>query len=369
MALLLLLAASVCLAAVKPIVVPPLPASAIASAVAGLPATMIVVPSNRSALEIGANVLPTSRQSLELSSLNLAIRFDGAGKLPAAPLPVSVERPAFTTFPYLRSTHPEDQAWLDSVSMEMRRSRTARTVLRRVEALAAAQGRPVPVEITDIRPLAGEFNFDTEVVRMKTSLKRREVSDAASVLAHELLHVVQKADGLPSALFEMELEAYMLDIRVAYELGGEYGQSKWDRQIAKHFRKGVRPLVDFLLGGLYKNDLSVLKLGLEGVREGLYVRMAESKTQIARLEGRLAKRRETAAELRRMGQPEAQVLQYEVDEVAKLERKLSDERTVLAWHERDAALLDTPEGRAKALAYARRVRQYARNTHRWYLDR
>ncbi|MBI4346009.1 MAG: hypothetical protein HY553_04100 [Elusimicrobia bacterium] len=373
--MLLRLAAAACLATVKPVAVPPLPASAIAAAApTALAAAGAVVPAHRKpmasiAAQAGAHAaLPGLRPSLELAALSLSRRFDGAGPLPAAALAVAVPRD-FTAQGYLRSTLPEDQPWLDAVAMEMRRSRSARHVLRRVERLAAAQGRPIPVEIAPIRPLAGEFSMDTEVVRLKASLQRREPAVAASVLAHELLHVLQKAEGLPSDLFEMELEAYMLDFRVAIELGGEYGGSKWDDDVERHFRKGVGPLMDFLLGGLYKDDLSVLRLGIDGVRRRLEERKVDTRKRMARLSLRLAKRRMTAEALRRMGHPESRVAQYELEEVSKLERKLADEKTVLAWQERDQALLEDPAQRARVERFARRVREYARRTHRWYVSR
>ncbi|MBI5200319.1 MAG: hypothetical protein HY925_01925, partial [Elusimicrobia bacterium] len=81
MAPLLLLAASACLAAVKIVAVPPLPASPIAGASAPRLTIGSPVPQTPSALRIGASVLPDPKQSLELSSLNHAIRVDGAGKV------------------------------------------------------------------------------------------------------------------------------------------------------------------------------------------------------------------------------------------------------------------------------------------------
>lgn len=306
-----------------------------------------------------------ARAGLEAASLSASRLFDGTGSPGPAALPVAVAKPE-TAAAAIRSTLPEDQEWLDSVVGELRRSRSARAVLRRVEALARERGRPVPVEVTDVRPLAGEFSLDTEVVRLKSALKKKDLGDAGSVLIHELLHAAQQAEGVPSDLFELELEAYMLDIRVALELGGEYGASPWDRKVERHFRKGVGPLMDFLLGGLYKNDVSVLTLGVGGLERELRKRESNTRARLLRLEARIAKRRETVAALRGLGHPAARVRAYEAEELAKLERKLAEERSLSAWHARDLAILADPAGRARVRRYARRVLAYARRTHRRY---
>lgn len=83
-----------------------------------------------------------------------------------------------------------------------------------------ARGETLPVVVRDLGRNWGEFDYLEGRMRLHKKLfeKGRE-AELAGTLAHELLHVAQHADGLPSNALELEIEAHLLDLELMEELG------------------------------------------------------------------------------------------------------------------------------------------------------
>jgi hypothetical protein len=79
----------------------------------------------------------------------------------------------------------------------------------------------------------------------KMFLPGRE-AELAGTLAHELLHVAQHAQGLPSNALELEIEAHLLDLELLAELGVKPPKNTFARQAYDALREGPKKFAELI---------------------------------------------------------------------------------------------------------------------------
>jgi len=263
---------------------------------------------------------------------------------------------------YLDAPDPEHAAWIASVVAEASRSKTGGAVLARVRRMAEKRGRPVIVLVAPIGN-AGEYAFDHEIVTIDSSFMAGPPLEAAPVFVHELAHVLQLAHKLPADAFEMEVEAYLAQFRVADELGYKPKRGTFHWSAYRRFKNDPDRFMAWLLKE-YDGNLAVTGGGsVEDYTAALELRRAVSTSKLDRLEKRADSKRRVIARMEKTGQPAKLIEQYRLDELAPLEEKLRVARRDLGWLERDLSLLRTPESRDRYVRYAGRVIKKLRAYH------
>ncbi|PIR18981.1 MAG: hypothetical protein COV48_04530, partial [Elusimicrobia bacterium CG11_big_fil_rev_8_21_14_0_20_64_6] len=101
-----------------------------------------------------------------------------------------------------------------------RTTRAGRRAFAEAERVLAEQGRTLPVLVQALGSNYGEYDYIAKNMRLHKALfeKGRE-ADLAGTLVHELTHVVQHTQGVPSNALEMEIEAHLQDLDMLLELG------------------------------------------------------------------------------------------------------------------------------------------------------
>lgn len=225
--------------------------------------------------------------------------------------PLSVEPSA----PWLRLEDPRHQAALERALDVARATRAGRLALETAEKVLAAQGRDLPVLVESLGRNYGEYDYVEKNMRLHSALfKRGRETDLAGTIVHELTHVAQHAEGIPSNALEMEIEAHLQDLDMLAELGQEPPPNTFARQLWEALREGPRPFVELLQaavpGTVYLGDMKMDDV-LEQLEQDL--------------DDQQGKKSKSAAGL-------AEVI------------------------ERDLDLLRSPEGQASYKAFSRRVR-------------
>lgn len=258
---------------------------------------------------------------------------------------------------YLTVADSADRARVAAAVRAAERSPTAKRVLGAVARLAAAQGRPVPVYIGGT--LGGEFDYDTEVVGIGKRYRGRSPSAMATVLVHELQHVLQKSKGLPGDALELELEAYLIDFTVHRELGVKPRPGSWDERAQAKFAEGVKPFMTWLLKE-YGDNIPLIGSSVDAYDAVLAEHQKKAERAIARHSKSLAKTQAILADMERTGQRPAAIAAYRDGVVAGFAGKLREAQVALDWAKRDRALLRRPVSRKRYQDFARRVHARAK---------
>lgn len=333
---------------------PTLPALPVVATSLGAAALPAVTAMSAISASVSNSVKPASLDSDYVGSQAV---FDGGTPRPAGPTAPSLPS-------YLSIADPADAVWVARVVAAAQDSATARRVLHQVAALVASRSRPVPLELGRTR-LGGEFDYDTEVVRLSRSHRKAAPIEAVPVLVHELRHVVQKELGVPSDAFEMELESYMNDFKIGMELDLGPATRPWDRKVERRFRGDLDRFMAWLLKE-YKDNRGLVTLGLREYRARLSADAASARRRVASAERGLAQRAAALERLRREGAPEAVLENFAAAELAPLRERARLARIALAWAERDLGVLDDPRALRNYRAYSRRVMDLVRRTHAAY---
>lgn len=251
----------------------------------------------RAALEQAGAALAVAPQGGFAAEKSLSSLFEAGRKEPSA-----------VHAPLLAVRRASDAALLDAALAEARKSKTGRRVLARAEK--AMDGRPLPLQVRDLRGNLGEYDYMAGILRLDRAHLENDPKQAAATLVHELVHVLQHRDGVPAEALEMELEAHLVSMAVSKELGIPLGG--FESAAAKALTKGPKAYADWMAGQLPGK-----------------VRLLDS--TMARAE---------------------EHLESEVDDLENAER-VSAER--LDWARRDLALLKSRKGRAAYRALADRA--------------
>ncbi|MEK9145323.1 MAG: hypothetical protein AAB339_06920 [Elusimicrobiota bacterium] len=292
-----------------------------------------------------------------------AAAFDGSGiEIPAQD--ASPVQAAASELPsYLAVADAEDRRWIRSALSAAAKSRTARRVLSQVAAMSKAQGRPVMVEFADLRSNNGEYVYDWGMLRMGLSYKKLAPELSAPVFIHELLHAVQRFNRLPTDAVEMELEAHVVTIQVAKELGIRFKKGEFSREAEHLLRESPEAFTGYVAASYADNLGFGTGQGVAEFERRLLKLLGRSKARALRLESVLSHRQATLGRMRESGQPEEEVRSYERDVVAPAAAELRREGETRARLEADLALLKDPASLQRYRAYARRVRSLIRRAH------
>lgn len=320
---------------------------------------------------------PAAPKSIEEDAASAGKTFDGSdasGATPAAPAPVAAaeapvpaempapsakpKRAAFPLGAGLKAADPADEPWLADLVGALSTSKTGRRILRDIAELEQKRGNPTMVVIKAIGN-NGEFRYDSDLLVMDSTHRRRAPELTAPIFAHELQHVLQRGMNLPVDALELEVESYTVETRVWTELGIEPEAGSFARDARNRLRRD--PDLFFVwLAEQYKNNSL-----LHGRRVASYIKELEDKKpanlkRIARAEKDLEAARLVAASMRAQGKSADAIRSFEEDDVEPVERRLRAARVETAWIERDLALLSTPEGRKRFRDYSRGVIRRAR---------
>ncbi|MFA6030473.1 MAG: hypothetical protein WC969_11515 [Elusimicrobiota bacterium] len=267
--------------------------------------------------------------------------------------------------PFLTVADPDDRAWLAKTLGKAARTRVGRSVLRRAAAVAARRGRPVPVQVEELRSENGSFVYDWEVLQLARSLVRDDAPEAAAIIVHELLHFVQRDIGLPSDALEMELEAHIVTLQVFRQLGAKVPRASFSYGFEQALLRGGAPEVIEWLAGQYGENIGLLNDGsVEKYISTLEKRRKLRLKDVAKTEKLVARREAVLADLRAAGHPAKVLESYDHDQLAPLREKIRSARTLLEWIERDLAILRDPAGAERYRAFSRRVLKRIERYHR-----
>lgn len=147
--------------------------------------------------------------------------------------------------PWLATDDPKIAAALDRAVELAGRTRAGRRALDGAEAILAK--KPLPVVVAALGRNYGEYDFVAISLRLHKALfeKGRE-TDLAGTLVHELTHVVQHAQGVPSNALEMEIEAHLQDLEMLAELGVEPPRGTFARQALDALARGPAKFIELI---------------------------------------------------------------------------------------------------------------------------
>jgi hypothetical protein len=295
---------------------------------------------------------PASDAPAERQSAEAARRFDGS-------LPVPAGEPVLVgPVESYRAAKPEDGEWVESVMAALRGSRTGRRVLADVEDLARRRGRPVIVDVARISNNA-EVRYDSGLLVMDRNHRRKDPALAAPIMAHELQHVLQKADGLPVDALELEIESYTVEARVWDELGLKPAPRSFARMAKTRLQRDPDAFFVWLAGEYDKNRL-LHGSTMESYVEWLKLQREKSQKKIRRYRRRIAEAERVMQTMSEAKMPAKQVDAHRHDELLPAQADLRGEELALAWIERDLAQLSTEQRREHFRAYSRGVIRRAR---------
>ena len=256
---------------------------------------------------------------------------------------------------YRFSGSARDRRWLFAVLQAARSSTTGRRVLQRAEALAARRGRPLEVAAAPLEGSRGDFDVVRGSIRVDRSLRDRPPAEAAPVLIHELYHALQDASSLPARAFERELEAHIVALLAARELGLKPRKDmlrKGDRKL----RRGLAAFAEWLHDDIYPQTFSLRRDDLDDIEAELQTALKKGRERLAELR----------AELRRAGGTPQARLGADTRAVG-LWREAAVEEGLVRILKNDLALVSTPEGRERYALAVRRLMSRARRARRAYL--
>ena len=206
--------------------------------------------------------------------------------------------------PWLALKDKKHAAALDAAVRLARGTKVGRRALEAAEK-AIGDGS-LPLEVKDLGRNYGEYDY----LKGRLSLDRKmflpgREAELAGTLAHELLHVAQHAQGLPSNALELEIEAHLLDLELLAELGVKPPNDTFARQTYDALRQGPKQFAALIAmavpGSPYLGDMTIeeivdqLKSELEdaqdrsGPKAALLAKMIKADLKLLRSpSGRLA---------------------------------------------------------------------------------
>ena len=145
---------------------------------------------------------------------------------------------AGSTASWLSLKNEKYAAALDSAVMLARSTRAGRRALDAARKALDAAGSTLPVDVLGLGRNYGEFDYIEGRLRLDRRLfKPGREAELAGTLAHELLHVAQHAQGLPSNALELEIEAHLQDLELLAELGVKPPPNTFARQLYDALRE------------------------------------------------------------------------------------------------------------------------------------
>ncbi len=149
--------------------------------------------------------------------------------------------------PWLETEDPAVAAALDRAVALARTTRAGRRALDRAEKTLAAEGRTLPILVLDLGRNYGEYDYLAKNMRLHKALfQRGREAELAGTIVHELTHVAQHGQGVPSNALEMEIEAHLQDLDMMAELGLKPPKGTFARQALELLAQGPDKFIQLI---------------------------------------------------------------------------------------------------------------------------
>ena len=149
--------------------------------------------------------------------------------------------------PWLETDDAEVSAALDRAVTLARATRAGRRALDRAEKTLAAEGRTLPILVLDLGRNYGEYDYLSKNMRLHKALfQRGREAELAGTIVHELTHVAQHGQGVPSNALEMEIEAHLQDLDMMAELGLKPPKGTFARQALELLAQGPEKFIELI---------------------------------------------------------------------------------------------------------------------------
>lgn len=147
--------------------------------------------------------------------------------------------------PWLATKDAQVAAALDRAVVLAGRTKAGAKALDDAEKLLT--DAPLTVAVKDLGRNYGEFDYVARKLRLDRRLfEAGREADLAGTLVHELTHVVQHAQGVPSSALEMELEAHLQDLEMLRELGLEPPKNTFARQALDALKESPQEFIELV---------------------------------------------------------------------------------------------------------------------------
>lgn len=239
----------------------------------------------------------------------------------------------------LSAQKPRQLQALEAVVAKAWEAPTGRRVLRAAKRLADKKGA-VPAELRELGKNYGEYDYLEQALYINKELAASDVREAAAALVHELTHVLQHARGVPAESLEMELEAHVVTLQVLAELGVRPGGKSFSAAALRELKKSPAAYIAWMENQL-PGKLKLIGADFDELAESLEQEADEVEERIAQLGEKLSEKPDSALLLRR------------------LEREQGRAKAVA----RDLAIVRSPAGRRRCLAFAEHVRKVLSRFH------
>jgi len=248
---------------------------------------------------------------------------------------------------------------------EARRSRTGRRILDQVEAMHKRRKRKL---VFDFRPMRNEHayvDWSNHLVRMSDSHMKGNVKIAAPILVHELTHVLQKGDRLPYFAIELELEAWLITLKVADELGTRFPSNDFQSSVRRKFRSSLANWIDFLHEQHNKSDnFSFITQDRDQYIAFMKKKLGTSRRRVSVYKRTLAKRKATYKQMKAANYPADALRNFREDEIRFYTSQVRDEEGTVKNLERDLRIVESHAGWGRYREYATRVLRALRDYHK-----
>lgn len=149
--------------------------------------------------------------------------------------------------PWLATGDAKVAAALDRAVALARSTRAGRRALDAAEKTLAAEGRALEILVLDLGRNYGEYDYLAKNMRLHKSLfQRGREAELAGTIVHELTHVVQHGQGVPSNSLEMEIEAHLQDLDMMAELGLKPPKGTFARQALELLAQGPEKFIQLI---------------------------------------------------------------------------------------------------------------------------
>lgn len=340
---------------------PALPAAAVPAALPAVPA----VPAAPAGAEPASAPAPETAKTLKdrlLTGVSHATLFDGAR--PAASAVRAEPAAGPKLYSWFRIADPAHAAALAAMLEAAEGSATGRATLSKLKGMLRSRKRPLVFEFTRQSASHAYVDWNTEIVRLGTSMLKEDPVHAAPVLIHELTHVIQKSRRLPYHAFELELEAFLVTLKAARELGVTYRRGDFMRSTQLKFKGDLDAFIDWLHAGHdQKENFRLLSGSRDEFLRKLEERLDAAAKSVAAAARRVARRQATYAQMKDASYLPAALETYRLQELEPAREKMRSAQADYDTVERDLKLLRSPNGYLRYRRFADDVRAMAKRLH------
>lgn len=267
-------------------------------------------------------------------------------------------------YSWFRIADPAHASALAAMLEAAEDSATGRAALTKLKAMLRSRKRPLVFEFTRQINSHAYVDWETDVVRLGTSMLKEDPAHAAPVLIHELTHVLQKSRRLPYHAFELELEAFIVTLKVARELGVKYKRGDFMAATQKKFGGDLDEFIDWLHAGHdQKENFRLLSGSRDEFLAKLEERLSGAAKTVASASRTVDKRQATYEQMKGAAYLPDALENYRRQELAPAQEKLRSAQRGYALVERDLKLLRSVNGYVRYRRFADDVRAMAKRLH------